>query len=116
MQFTFRNEVIEQLERLASEEYQKKEWTENVQKTWFFPNEIISQWFDDAKANDGAVLAREFSAVEITNLEKVTEALEKFEEQYAKESSSLGTDLREYSPWVEVRHVAQIALKVIVQS
>lgn len=111
MKSTLRNEVIDLLKILADEQYQEKEWTMNIRKTYFVPDEIVSQWFDDYLAGTGGYWERNniFSQEEVASLDPVSKALDAFYERYKKEADSLDVNLLTYKPWHDVVLAAQVA-------
>ncbi len=48
----WRKLIKESVESIADEKYQRQEWFENKSKTWFFPTEMFSSFFDNAAAED----------------------------------------------------------------
>ncbi len=47
-----RKQILENLRDMSDEDMQRREWTENVKKTWYFPDEIFARWFDDTLKGD----------------------------------------------------------------
>ncbi len=114
MIFPLRKHIIEQLEMMASVDYQKKEWTENVKGTWFTPTEILSTWFDDLDFRDEKLGFKEsFSSVEWDALTGVTTALDEFKRDFTVDEETLVADITSYLPWRKVIDASSAALDVL---
>ena len=115
MSFPLRQLVIQQLEQMASEEYQNKQWTENLKQTWFFPDEILSIWYDDLQGGRLKVPQAEaaFSDTEKAALDLVTKALTAFKEAYKKDEAAIDPNLTSYEPWRHVIAASKSALEMI---
>ncbi|MDQ5886290.1 MAG: hypothetical protein QG626_251 [Patescibacteria group bacterium] len=114
MAFPARKLIIEQLEMMASVDYQKKEWTENVKSTWFTPTEILSTWFDDLDFRDEKPGFKEnFSSAEWDALMGVTTALVEFKRDFTVDEETLVADITSYLPWRKVIDASSAALDVL---
>lgn len=115
MSFPLKTLVKELISKMASEEYQRHEWVNNVDKTWFIPDEIISEWFDDLRATSIENWKTEgpFSDKQLGSFRLVSSALNGFQIAYDRDKDRLGANLVDYEPWVLVRERANEALELL---
>lgn len=111
MKLNMRAQVIDLLGKLASEEYQRNEWSTNLKDTWFFPDEILCEWFDDLLAGTKGYWVDNhiFTPREIPALDSVSNALRVFQEHYDAKENIVPMDLLEYPYWVNVISCAKVA-------
>lgn len=103
-------EISGQLLHLSDVNFQRQEWTDHIKSTWFFPEEIMSMWFDDImrRSPHHLVDAKILSENELAILLKVSNVLEKFFSFYELHSESLyGIALLDNSLWLHVIQTAQ---------
>lgn len=115
MAISKRDAVIDQLELMASEDYQKNEWINNLDMTWFFPDEIIAIWFDDLEIKniDTWDKQQSFTSEEIEVIKLVSSALSRFYNEYEKSSNVIDANLLQFKPWRDVVEVSKKALKIM---
>lgn len=114
MTFPARKLIIEQLEMMASVDYQKKEWIENAKSTWFIPTEILSTWFDDLDFREEKLGFKEnFSSMEWDALTRVTASLDEFKREFTADEAALGVDITDYLPWRKVIDASSVALHLL---
>lgn len=110
-----RDEILDLLLKLSSEEFQKEEWEYKKGKTYFFPEEILCQWFDDFLGGTDGYWEKNniFSKSEVNLLLPVGSALRSFYKSYEKDRNLKLKDLLNYKPWDDVVKEAKKALKNI---
>ena len=105
----YRNFIVEQLTDLSSEEYQRHEWIEDPKHSWYFPDEIMCRWFDDASLGERDISLVDLTPEELVILQPISIVLKKFYEQY--KITMLPEELLHFPSWVAVRETAQQTLR-----
>lgn len=112
-QQTVRDEILDQLSDLSSEQFQREEWVEST-GTWFSPEEIAERWIDDVmhKNPQWLISSGDLSIHELEILLPVDKAIRDFIDTYRLQDGLLsGDDLLVFPPLVALRDVAGEALK-----